>query len=270
MMLKRLGLLALLTTLAGATSGPTLRVPAAQWNVDFADAQCLASRNYGSAEEPVQLVLKTPAIGDVVQVAIARKGSWRSAVQIIASVAVDGRPPFSVSMLAFSPGSSGLRIYSMNLPAAQFALIRQARTVSVHSDGIDESFALSDMAPLLKIVDGCVADLRQVYNITDSANGETSSLKVRAKANLISFFTDDDYPGAAQGRDQGGKVKFALLIAEDGRVADCTIIETSGVASLDSQACAILRSRARFRPAADSEGRAAKDAVVGKITWRID
>jgi TonB family protein len=268
MPLKYLISLALLAAPAMALSAP--RTPTAQWNVDFADARCLASRNYGTAQEPIQLILKSPAIGEVVQVAIASKGSLRKPAQTTATVLVDGRPRFTVSMLSFSPPGSGLRLYSMNLAAAQFAHIRQARELWVRSDGLDERFALSDMAPLLRIVDDCVTDLRKVYNVTDSATGETSSLPVRAKADLRSFFTGEDYPEMAERSFQGGKVKFAMLVAEDGKVADCTIIETSAFAVLDAQACAILTARGRFRPAAGADGRPAKDAVIGRLIWNID
>jgi TonB family protein len=270
MLLKHLGFLALFAAPATALSAPTPRAPTGGWNVNFADAQCLATRDYGSSQEPIQLVLKAPAIGDVIQVAIARKGSLHSPAQTSATVAVDDRAPFRVSMLVFSPSGSGLRINSMNMLAAEFALVRQARILSVRSDGLDERFSLSDMTPLLKIVDDCVADLRRVFNVTATAAGRTLSLKAHATANLASLFNDYDYPGIALENDQSGIVKFALLINEDGRVADCTIIETSGVAALDTQACALVRLRARFRPAADADGRPAKDAVRASIRWRMD
>ncbi len=269
MPLKAFTSLALLALPASALASATPRAPARGWNVDFSAAQCVATRDYGTSREPVQLILKAPAFGDVVQVAIARKSNLTGPNQTEANVSVDGGSPFRVSMLAFTPRGTGYRIYSMNFPSSQFALVRQAHELSVRSDGVDERFALSDMAPLWKIVEDCVADLRRVFNVTDFANAESSPLKARARANLASLFSDDDYPAVAQERSQGGKVKFALLVGEDGRVADCTVIGTSGVATLDAQACALLRVRARFQPAVGADGRPAKDAVMGVITWRI-
>ncbi len=42
-----------------------------------------------------------------------------------------------------------------------------------------------------------------------------------------------------------------------------------GVPSLDSQACALLKMRARYEPARTNDGKPAKDAVVGGIVWRM-
>jgi protein TonB len=110
--------------------------------------------------------------------------------------------------------------------------------------------------------------LRRVFNIGPSGTGAVG-LRSRAKTSLARLFSDADYPAAAVMKGQSGRVGFALLIGEDGRVADCTIVSTSGVPSLDSQACALLRIRARFEPARDNEGKPTKDSAVGGIVWRM-
>ena len=48
--------------------------PTAKWVVNFDAAQCVASRNYGTADKPLFLVLKAPPIGDVLQIGIIRNG----------------------------------------------------------------------------------------------------------------------------------------------------------------------------------------------------
>lgn len=269
MLLEPLASLALFAAPAASAPVTPVRQPTAKWNVNFADAQCLAMRNYGTLEDPVRLILKSPAIGDVIQVTIARKGHAADPIQSRATVALDGGEPFNASMLSYAPAGGQFRIYSINLPAAQFALVRHASVLRVRTDGLDEQFSLSQMEPLLKIVDDCVADLRRVFNVKEGASADPSLVVARSKASLASYFTDDDYPAIALDRHQGGTVKFALLIGEDGRVADCTIIETSGVAALDTQACALIRLRARFHPATRG-GRPTKDAAIGRVTWKTE
>jgi protein TonB len=83
-------------------------------------------------------------------------------------------------------------------------------------------------------------------------------------------FSDDDYPWAAMKKNQSGAITVAVLVDEKGKVSDCTVIETSGVASLDAQSCAIITSRARLRPAVGLDGKPAKGAFVQKIRWEID
>lgn len=268
-MMKLALLLALLAPASVAEPVRNRRSPTGNWSVNFDDAQCLAVRNYGTAANPIQLVLKAPAVGGVMQVAVMRRAAPTEAIQRGGWLTIGDGPAARARFLTYTPKNSQVRVYMINIPAAEFALVRQAPSLSLQTDDLSERFTLSDMTPLLKIVDQCVADLRRVFNVTDPATAETSPLKQRARANIASFFKSDDYPDRAARRDQAGTVKFALLINEDGSVADCSTTETSGFASLDAQSCAVLKIRARFEPALGPDGRPAKDAVVGRITWRM-
>lgn len=69
---------------------------------------------------------------------------------------------------------------------------------------------------------------------------------------------------------QSGTVRVALLIDEKGRIADCAILDTSGTPVLDAQTCAILKERARFKPAIGPDGKPAKDGYIQRITWRVE
>jgi protein TonB len=91
----------------------------------------------------------------------------------------------------------------------------------------------------------------------------------RAKANLTSYFSDDDYPQDAIRNEQQGTTGFRLDVGPDGRVTNCTITSSSGSSSLDSTTCRLLRSRARFTPATDSSGAKTTDSVSGRIAWRL-
>jgi hypothetical protein len=64
-------------------------------------------------------------------------------------------------------------------------------------------------------------------------------------------------------------VTLALLIDETGKIADCTVIGTSGAASLDTQSCGMLKDRARFKPAIGLDGKPAKGSFIQRITWRV-
>jgi TonB family protein len=253
-------------TAAGAAAEP--RAPTGQWNVNFGDAQCVAHRDYGTPAKPLRLLLKAPPVGEVMQVAVLHEASASPPQQVDAIVTVDGRQPLKTGLLMYTPKGSRERVYLLNMPSADFASVRQAKTLSVRSEGLNETFALSEMEPLLKIVDECVADLRRVFNV-GAIGPDPSRFQSRARANIVSLFSDNDYPAVAVMKGQSGRVRFALLIGEDGRVADCTIVATSGVPSLDTQACALLKSRAKFEPARGIDGKPAKDSVVGGITWRI-
>jgi protein TonB len=91
----------------------------------------------------------------------------------------------------------------------------------------------------------------------------------RARANLNSYFSADDYPAAAlRGNDQG-TTGFSLTIGANGRVEACTVTSSSGSSALDQATCRILRSRARYTPARDQSGNPTSGRDSGRVTWRL-
>jgi protein TonB len=91
----------------------------------------------------------------------------------------------------------------------------------------------------------------------------------RARANLGSYVTNDDYPPSALAAGQEGRTSFRLDVGPDGRVSNCTVTGSSGSSALDAAICRIMRSRARFTPAHDSSGNAVADSVSASIVWQI-
>jgi protein TonB len=91
----------------------------------------------------------------------------------------------------------------------------------------------------------------------------------RAKANLASLFSDEDYPASAVRAGESGATGFRLEVGANGRVSNCTVTSSSGSSALDSTTCRLLRSRARFTPATDSTGSTTSDSVSGRIVWRL-
>ena len=92
----------------------------------------------------------------------------------------------------------------------------------------------------------------------------------RAKGDVRQLIHSEDYPDAAIRDGEAGSVRAQLAIAADGRVAGCTIVASSGSPALDSATCRILKARARFTPARDSNGAAINDTyVTPKITWQL-
>jgi protein TonB len=91
----------------------------------------------------------------------------------------------------------------------------------------------------------------------------------KARANLASYISNDDYPSSALRNEEQGTTGFRLDVGPDGRVSGCTVTASSGSAALDSATCRLLRSRARFTPATDSTGAKTSDSVSGRIRWQI-
>ena len=90
----------------------------------------------------------------------------------------------------------------------------------------------------------------------------------RARANLASYVTADDYPAEAMRNEEQGLVAFRLYVGPDGRVVGCSVTSSSGSPSLDETTCSIMQRRARFTPAM-MNGRPANDTVAARIRWQF-
>jgi protein TonB len=93
------------------------------------------------------------------------------------------------------------------------------------------------------------------------------SQAAKAKGNLPSLFSNDDYPQSAIRNEEQGTTAVRLTIGTDGRVSDCSVTQSSGSTSLDSTTCSILRRRARFTPAKDQAGNPISDTTSTRIRW---
>jgi protein TonB len=92
-----------------------------------------------------------------------------------------------------------------------------------------------------------------------------------AKGDLRSLFSADDYPASASAAEASGTAQATLTIGADGRVVACNLIRSTGNGALDSATCNILRRRAKFTPARDSNGNATTDTITTPpIVWRLE
>ena len=245
------------------------RQPTGKWIVDFDQPQCVAQRNYGTAEDPLYLILKQPPLGDVMQVAISNQRPAGKATEQDGRIEFDGQESIKVSVVAFQPLGSKLRTRSRKSHACSVRRGQDCNQRRISTRGLNERLALAEITPLLKIMDECVQDLRDTWHAHEEGS-ISGGLAKEANGNLQGLFRGDDYPADALHNDQSGTVAVALLIDERGAVADCSIIGTSNVAILDAQTCILAKKRAKFRPAVGRDGKPAKDAFIQRITWRLE
>jgi len=93
----------------------------------------------------------------------------------------------------------------------------------------------------------------------------------RARGDVRTLFSSDDYPASAQSAGAEGSAQAQLTIGPDGRVVGCSLVRSTGNGALDSATCNILRRRAKFTPARDSSGNATTDTyTTPTIVWRLE
>jgi hypothetical protein len=245
--------------------------PAGKWVVDFGAAQCVAMREYGTAEQPMTLILKAPAMGEVIQLLVARGGSGASgAEQVEGSVRFADAPRQTATALVYSPVKSKRRIVLYNLKRADVAGWPGEGVLTLQADAtLRQQFELTDLKPLLKVLDECVTDLAAYWNYSEADAPPKLQRRATQARPLKALFSSHDYPEVNLWRNQEGRVGAILLINEQGRVEDCTLVETSGAAALDAQTCIILKNEARYTPAVGADGKPARDVDFARVHWRF-
>ena len=74
------------------------------------------------------------------------------------------------------------------------------------------------------------------------------------RGNPGEWATPNDYPSRALREDREGTTTFRVSIDENGRVASCQIVGSSGHSDLDEATCKNVSRRARFRKPSDGYG----------------
>lgn len=91
-----------------------------------------------------------------------------------------------------------------------------------------------------------------------------------AKGDLRTLFSEDDYPASAVAAEAQGTARATLTISPTGQVVGCSLVQSTGNGALDAATCNILRRRAKFTPARDSNGQPTVDTITTPpIKWQL-
>lgn len=102
----------------------------------------------------------------------------------------------------------------------------------------------------------------------DCGRSVDASSRLRGAA-LNAYFSVDDYPVRAERDEEQGAVHFRLVIAPDGRIAECIVTRSSGSATLDTATCRALRVRVRYAPLRRLGGSRTATSDQGVVRWRL-
>ncbi|TPG10907.1 energy transducer TonB [Sphingomonas oligophenolica] len=73
-----------------------------------------------------------------------------------------------------------------------------------------------------------------------------------------------DYPSDARRAKLGGSVTVRFTVTADGRARGCSVMQSSGVATLDATTCRLVEQRFRYAPARDAAG----NPIAEERGWR--
>ena len=86
-------------------------------------------------------------------------------------------------------------------------------------------------------------------------------------ATPLPWYSFSDYPMKAFTQEWKGAATFELLVDPQGRPTGCTIIQSTGYATLDRETCFIAMHRARFSPARGPDGTPVYGSYRSMVKW---
>ena len=240
--------------------------PNDKWVINFADNRCEAIRSFGPQADSTILMIKPSPTSGVIQIALIKDGKKSRAVQEEASLAFGGGSRIKLKQLRYGTATKNVRL--INLDPETAAKLGASDGVTWAAAGMARELMLGEMSSVMKVLGDCRADLRKYWNIEPdlrlALREEPSTLQP-----LIRAFSTGDYPDQAFRNNQGGLTSVVLLIDEKGKLADCMVDETSGVAVLDAMACLVIEDRVKFRPAIGPDGKPARAVMTQRIRWEM-
>lgn len=90
-----------------------------------------------------------------------------------------------------------------------------------------------------------------------------------AKGDPNAWFSQEDYPPAAQRDGREGVVGIAWDINAQGRVENCRVTSSSGSSDLDETSCRLIVRRGRYTPAKDENGNPIRSTSSRRVRWQL-
>jgi TonB family protein len=250
------------------TGGATPLEPTGKWVVDYRTDQCLASREFGTPDNPVTFGIRPAPDGETYLLLLAQKRPGPDLGKQREGLVDFGHGPIKSWLLEFRDKQSNSDIYQFRISAGEMEQAKTASSIKFsRKNAPDVELQLELMPPLIKSLEDCTADLKRYWNMGGEMDGR---ILTGSKGDVRQLFSSDDYPAEAYWRSQGGKSQFILLIDETGKVAGCDVVVASGVPALDAMGCQVIRDRAKFTPALGPNGKPVRSTyVTPPVVWQM-
>jgi len=275
-MFRALALIPLIAAPAAAPAAPL--EPTGKWHLFYQESTCIAERHFGDHA----LSFQPSPLGKTMRLVIVAPGRVTRTRQLDSLIELsDGGPPIKSSSLVYGTSRKGVRGITTILPTAEAERVSRSRWLRIATLGTSPKskrmspsgspifsgeYAIGSTTSLSRELAKCLTDLQRHWGIVD---GNLPKPAKNAELSLKGIFKSDDYPEDAFNANQTGATEFLLMIDEQGRLIDCEIAKTSGVASIDGMGCQVILARAKAKPAFDAAGKPVKSIYSTAVHWRF-
>ncbi len=248
--------------------------PSSPWQLDYAENECRLIREFGSGDNQLWLRIARGSTLDKFDMMVGGATLPKSNMIVDMTMSASSTGPAETkNALPYTAQIAGAshNIYSI-LGADQSLLVAAANSEMLDlkiGSKAEIAFQMKGLNKARTALSTCHDDLlTNVFKVDVAKMRALQSPPLPAKG-VERWVTTDDYPTPALVKNLTGKTQLVLSVDEKGKIADCTVIISSGHASLDQTACALMKKRGSFTPAKDANGNDVAAPWLSAVHWQI-
>jgi TonB family protein len=260
--------------LAQKAAAPAVLKAATPWVIDYAKDSCGVVRRYGVGAQQVEMVFITLPRSSGATLVFATSsekgpGSSQPNFGTLKITLPNDNVAFSEHFVSARLGKTDRRYVHVRLDQWQLERMIAANRIEVDA-GKPLHIVLEPgrTAAAFKALEPCHASLIESWKI-DPEILRTAVSRAEPAGSPQSWVRNMDYPVASLRAREQGITTFRLTIEADGSVGECAILMGSGSEILDYTTCALMRKRAKFRPARDTAGNPVRDLWISRFSWEM-
>lgn len=232
--------------------------PAGAWKVDYGASTCTLSRQFtGGGQTYVLQLTQQPVIARAwLRLASPEKVKQRDDGD--ARLTIDGAElPQDVHFNVFANTAGGTtREFLLTDIRSQIGGARQSLRLEPAKYGtFDLDLKTFDKA--MHALDTCMADLHRSLGVDPAL---LQSIAVAPKGEIFAGL-----PSIGQPYD----LSLLYWVNSAGRIDECKVVRSSGIAELDDKACAVIQAKAKFEPARNAAGAAVRAPLFEEVNMRV-
>lgn len=248
---------------------PATRNPTSKWVVNYAENMCSLERQYGTATNRLMLAVRPYPMRDEVALYILDAPARLKGDYVPTEISFgSGLPTVETKMETFDVPGQKVRYNYIELKRAELERAVATEMISFRAnERMSLSLKVAGLRKALTALDECVVDLLVEWGFSRERQ-QMQAKRAEMVKPFQSYISNNDYPSAALRAGETGANSARFTIDQNGRVASCTIVETSRSMELDAAICRVSK-RFRFRPAIDNAGRPMESIGFFRLRWMI-
>lgn len=243
--------------------------PTSPWVVDYADKMCILQRVFGTGSEQITVGLKPAPAGVSMTVVMLTPNNAKRVTNGDATLTFDGQSMAKSRYIAGPVRGKEMRITAIDFKRDELTELPQAKQIRIEAGNVDATIAPNRLPDALRALSACEADLLATWGMDAKVIANIADYPTIDADSAAAFFSPDDYPTEALARGEQGLAGARVFVSTDGNVRECSIIESSGSASIDAKTCAIVRKRFRYKPARLRTGESVASFTYARVRWEI-